>query len=371
MIAAVPGLGRIQRYVLVRALWGVAMALAVISAIIVLVDFVAISRDVGVRAKESSVGDLIGLTLLQSPSVILILFPFAFLFGVLGAYANMNRRSELTAMRAAGVSAWRFTLPAAAAAALIGGVSVGALNPVASAMNDRYERDKGQLMSGYLNVAPKTLWLRQGDRRQQVIIRAAAREGADGVKLRDVALFVFAVEPNGALSFTRRVDAAEARLDHGRWVLSQAREGTPGQAAVVSPQMSLPSTLDDRTALERFSSPAAIPFWSLPGVIARTEAAGFSAIAYRLQWQQLLATPLMYAAMAILAAAFSLRLMRLGGLAALSGAAVGLGFLFFFIGQLCQALGRADVVPAVLAAWAPAALALLAGVTLLLYTEDG
>ena len=174
---AVPGLGRIQRYVLVRALWGVAMALAVIAAIILLVDFVAISRDVGVRAKDSSVGQLIGLTLLQSPSVILILFPFAFLFGVLGAFANMNRRSELTAMRAAGVSAWRFTLPAAAAAALVGAFSITALNPVTAAMNDRYERDKAVLMSGYLNVAPKTVWLRQGSKSQQVIIRAAAREG--------------------------------------------------------------------------------------------------------------------------------------------------------------------------------------------------
>ena len=106
-------------------------------------------------------------------------------------------------------------------------------------------------------------------------------------------------------------------------------------------------------------------------MIARTEAAGFSAVSYRLQWQQLLATPLMYAAMAILAAAFSLRLQRLGGLAALAGAGVGLGFLFFFLGQLCQALGRAQVAPVALAAWAPASLALLAGVTLLLYTEDG
>jgi lipopolysaccharide export system permease protein len=367
----IPLLDRIQAYVLVRALFGVLMALAVIAAILLLVDFVAISRDVGVRAKETSVAQLLGLTLLQTPSVVLVLFPFAFLFGVLGAFVNMNRRSELTAMRAAGVSAWRFTLPAAVAAALVGVFAVTALNPVASALNDRYERDKAALMSGYLNVGPKTLWLRQGDRAQQVIIRAAARRGDAGVVLQDVAMFVFAVEPGGGLRFTHRIDAKQARLEKGRWVLSDARDGVPGQPAVLSPQLSLPSTLDQRSALERFSSPAAIPFWTLPGMIARTEAAGFSAVSYRLQLQQLLATPLMYAAMAILAAAFSLRLMRLGGLGALSGAAVALGFLFFFVGKLCEALGKAEVVPAVLAAWAPASLALLAGVTLLLYTEDG
>ena len=79
----------------------------------------------------------------------------------------------------------------------------------------------------------------------------------------------------------------------------------------------------------------------------------------------------MYAAMSVLAAAFSLRLLRLGGLAALGGAAVTLGFVFFFLSQLCGALGKAEVIPPALAAWAPPTLALLAGLTLLLYTEDG
>ena len=81
-----------------------------IAAIIMLIDFVALSRDVGVRAKETSALQLMALTLLQSPSVILVLLPFAFLFGVLGAFVGLNRRSELIAMRAAGISAWRFIL---------------------------------------------------------------------------------------------------------------------------------------------------------------------------------------------------------------------------------------------------------------------
>ena len=135
--------------------------------------------------------------------------------------------------------------------------------------------------------------------------------------------------------------------------------------------MSLPSTLNERTALERFSSPQAVPFWRLPGLIARTERAGFSATPYRLQLNQLLATPLMFAAMSVLAAAFSLRLLRLGGLAGLAGAGVALGFVLFFFDQFCNSLGRAEVIPPFLAAWTPPLLAILAGFTLLCYTEDG
>ena len=67
----------------------------------------------------------------------------------------------------------------------------------------------------------------------------------------------------------------------------------------------------------------------------------------------------------------NLAAMRLGDLASLVGAGVGLGFIVFFLNEFCGALGSADVIPEGLAAWSPPLLALLAGVTLLCYTEDG
>jgi lipopolysaccharide export system permease protein len=363
-------LGQIERYVLARTLMGVVMALAVISTIIFLINFVELTRTVGVRAKEISALEVFGLAALQSPTVILILLPFAFLFGVLGAFVNLNRRSELIAMRAAGVSAWRFIFPAAGAALLIGVLTVVALNPIASAMSDQFQRLENKLMEGYLDDKPKAIWIRQGDKQRQIIIRAQSNEGP-GVHLKGVSLYMYTLDPDGSLKFSRRIDAREAALQHGQWLLTGAREGQPGEQAKTFDAVSIPSTLNQRTALERFSSPAAIPFWGLPSMIARTERAGFSATPYRLQFQQLLAIPLMFAAMSILGAAFSLRLLRLGGLAGLAGSGVALGFVFFFMNQLCNALGKGDVIPAVVAAWTPPVLALLAGFTLLCYTEDG
>ena len=364
-------MSRMDTYLLRRTLAGVGLALAVIAVIVVLVNFVAVSRDVGVRARDVSVGELFGLTLLQSPGVVLTLAPFAFLFGVLGAFVQMNRRSELVAMRAAGVSAWRFIAPAALSSAAAGLVTAAALNPAASALSTAYETRKAAVMEGYLVEAPKAVWLRQGDKRSQVIIRAAARAPGRDLRLRDASFYVYALDPRGALRFTRRIDAGEARLGRGEWRLSGAREGAPGATAVRYDTLSLPSNLDPSAALAQDAGRQGASFWSLPSAIGATERAGFSAVGFRLQLQQLLATPLMYAGMAVLAAAFSLRLWRSGGLPQLGGAAVALGFAFFFVSQLCAALGRYEVIPPFLAAWAPPLLALLCGVTLVLYTEDG
>ena len=364
-------MNRLERYVLARTLGSVAAALTVISAMILLIQFVDLSRTIGVRA-DVSASDIFGLTLLKSPAVIEILLPFVFLAGGVGAFVSLNRRSELVAMRAAGVSAWRFISPAAMAAFVAGILAVTVIHPVSAALTARFEADRAKIMANYLGDAPKDIWLRQGDEHTLMVIHATARDTVQGeVRLRNVSLFVYQKNKAGQPEFKRRLEASEAVLRPGFWQLKDVREATAGESSVRSDSLSIRSTLDSEAAVERFASPTAIAFWRLPAAIKQTEDSGFSASGYRLKFQQLLATPVMFAAMAVLAAAFSLRLVRLGGLASLAGAGVALGFVVFFFNAFSGALGRADIIPLFAAAWAPAVVALLSGLTLLCYTEDG
>jgi lipopolysaccharide export system permease protein len=364
-------LTRIETYVMGYTLLAVLAALAILTTVIALVDFVELSRTVANRA-EIGYDEILRLTALNVPSIVLVLLPFAFLFGVLGAFVDLNRKSELIAMRAAGVSAWRFILPAAGAAFVIGMVTVGVLNPAASIMNAQFERERNALMEGAQSGGLKDIWLRQGGSQTQIVIRARAGDDDHGMlRLHGVSLFISTLTSQGAAQFSRRVEAAQALLMPGHWLLTGVSEATPGAEALRYDTLSIPSSLDGRNALERYASPKAVPFWSLWGAIARTEQAGFSATGYRLQLQELLATPLLFAAMSILAAAFSLRLIRLGNVATLAGAGVALGFGLFFFNQFCGALGEANAIPAFAAAWTPPVIALLSGFTLLCYTEDG
>jgi lipopolysaccharide export system permease protein len=217
------------------------------------------------------------------------------------------------------------------------------------------------------------VWLRQGDSHAQIVIRARSQTLiGEALTLNGVSLFVSVPsKDHKSVEFSRRIEAGQAKLMPGYWVLTNAREATPGAAALRYDSLTLPSTLDGHTALERFASPKAVPFWGLWEAISRTELAGFSATGYRLQLDELLATPLLLAAMSVLAAAFSLRLIRLGGLASLAGSGVALGFVLFFFNQFCRTLGEAGAIPPAAAAWTPPILALLSGFTLLCYTEDG
>jgi len=363
-------LGQIERYVLAQQARSLGIALGVIAALIMLIDFVEISRGVGSDVDLSG-ARIFGLMLLKSPQVIIQLLPFVFLFGTLAAFVGLNRRSELIAMRAAGVSAWRFVLPAAGAALVFGLITVSALGPLAASADGLFQRERTRLSGSAAGVeAVPTVWIREGDDTRQMVIRAE-RQDRSSARLLDVTFFIYTNGAEGMRTFSERIDADSASLSNGSWRLVNAVGAEIGQRAVRYATLDLPSSLADEEAFERFARPQATSFWSLPAQIDRIEAAGFSSTAYRLRLQQLLATPLMFAAMSILAAAFSLRLMRLGDLARMSVAAVVLGFAFFFVNQAASAFGSAEVIPPWLAAWLPPLLTALAAFTLLFYTEDG
>jgi len=363
-------LGRIERYVLVQQARSLGVALGVIAALIMLIDFVEISRGVGSQVDLSG-ARILGLMVLKSPQVIIQLLPFVFLFGTLAAFVGLNRRSELIAMRAAGVSAWRFVLPAAGAALMFGIVTVAALGPLAASADGLFQRERARLSGSAVGAdADRAIWIREGDDTRQMVVRAK-RQDRSNARLLDVTFFIYTNDADGLRTFSERIDADSASLSSGSWRLINAVGAQIGQRAVGYATLDLPSSLADEEAFERFARPQATSFWSLPAQIKRVEAAGFSSTAYRLRLQQLLATPLMFAAMSILAAAFSLRLMRLGDLAKMSAAAVVLGFGFFFVNQAASAFGSAEVIPPGLAAWLPPILTALAAFTLLFYTEDG
>jgi lipopolysaccharide export system permease protein len=360
--------GRLERYVLSHVILWIITFLLVIASMELLIDFVSISRDVGARVDISPAG-VARLTLMSAPAVLLVLLPFVFLGGTLAAYVTLNRRSELTAMRAAGISAWRFIFPAAATAFLCGIVATTLVNPAAARLNARYESERADLMKNYLpGAAPKDIWLREGHGRGQVVMHARARTDFG---LKDVSFFFYEVDGQGVPQFRQRVEAKEARFNPGGLILSDVRSSRPGGIEERSQSLTLTLLFRDPSVLLRAGAADQISFWDLPGAIRSARDAGLASTAYQIQLQQLVAAPVLYAAMAVLAAAFSLRLMRLGGLAGMAGAGLAIGFAVFFINALCGALGRSGVIPTYAAVWAPPALALLSGLSLLCYTEDG
>lgn len=361
---------RLETYILQTCIQAFLSALMIVASLIFLIEYVSISKTLGAKADVSGLS-VIGLMLEKSPGSILVLLPFAFLFGSLFAFVNLNRRSELIAMRAAGVSAWRFVTPAAVLAFVFGLMTIGVFNPVASKLSDHYDKVVGQINHDADVKDKGAIYLRQGEGNQQIVIRAESQDEVIG-HLKGVTFWVYDIDAKQAPVFRKRIDAQEATLRPGFWQLRNAREATvEGPAAPPYETLTLPSNLDPQKAFKKYASTQAVPFWRLPGLISQNRISGFSTALYELKLHQLLSTPLMFAAMTALGAVFSLRLMRLGGMTGLVISGISLGFVIFFVNQLFSSMGKAGVIPIFLAGWSPAVLAMLAAMTLIVYTEDG
>ena len=362
--------GRLHRYMLTQTLTGLGLAVATITTVIVLVDFVEQSRNIATRV-DVSTADLLGLTLLKTPALLETTLPFIFLFGILTSLFRLNRRSELIVMRASGMSAWRI-LTAPMVLAIVAGIA-GAmlLNPLAARGNAEFERRRDALMN--VQQAPGTeepVWLRETTVDGFTVISAEGLE-ENRQQLREPVFYHFAVNENGVPSLKRRINAVSARLMDGYWDVTGAVERSPDAPTVELGAVTMPTTVNRQALFERARSPEGVSFWDLPGLITSAREAGLATARYELRWYSLLALPLTLLAATLIAAAATLRLHRLGGAAAFALAGGLAGFVMFFLQEVLGSFGTTGALPAATAAWAAPALTALIALTYIASTEDG
>ncbi len=361
----------LSMYIGRKFLNSIALAFAGMLVIVALGDLVElIRRTADVKASAAVIMEMLFLKL---PETGIQILPFAILIGGMVALTGLTRTNELVVTRAAGVSVWQFLMPALILVLFIGIVFVTVFNPISAAMLSRFEQLEAEYITGktsMLSVSSTGLWIRQvehdGGKVKEHIFHATKVE-QDGMKLSEV--IVFSLGDNS--KFIGRLDAAYATLEKKQWHLHDVIINEPGHVPTHADDVLLKTDLTMGQIQNSFASPVTLSFWRLPAFIRTLEKAGFSAIHHRMYWHALLSSPILLCAMILVAAVFSLRLPRRGGVTLLIVAGVVMGFLVHFLTNLVYAFGQSGEIPVILAAWAPATIALMVGGGLLLHFEDG
>lgn len=184
-------------------------------------------------------------------------FPIATLIGALVGLGTLAGRSELVAMRAAGVSVGRIV-----GAGLLGGVLLAAAaviigEVVAPVAEQRGIEMRRQALSG--DVAQQTpfgFWAIDGHAYVNI------REIQSGTNLRDISIYEVDFE-TGALDATH---AAGARYVNGEWVLEdieRSRVRAEGVEVERIPSAGWTSLLDPGLLKVIVADPRALPVWGL------------------------------------------------------------------------------------------------------------
>jgi len=302
-----------------------------------------------------------------SPSMIYLMAPMAVLLGVLITFGLMDKSSELIAMKASGFSIYRATLPVI----VLCGVFAGALFVFDQLYIPRTNRQQEILRNEIKGKPPQTYL--QADRKwifgQNNEIYYYRVFDPDQNHFGGISIFEF--DPD-KFQLTRRIYAEHAHWEDSlqKWVFEQGWVRTLHGASIQDYR-----TFDVATFNELHENPSyfkkevkqssEMSYDELRRYIDDLQQSGFDTVRLKVQLQKKIAFPLITLVMAVLAIPFSASGRRGGALAGVA-VALGIALVYWVTSGLFEAMGNANQLPAMLAAWAPDFIFAFAGGYLLL-----
>jgi LPS export ABC transporter permease LptG/LPS export ABC transporter permease LptF len=276
------------------------------------------------------------------PMIVLIATVFLFL--------TLTRQRELDALKAAGVSLYRASLPVLLVAGAISGLAVvfqETALPEINAKADEVDRVKirGQLPRHLQRQTQ--IWYRSSDTR---FIRMAL---LDPVGKSMEGLTVIEISPDFRL--VERLDASTAQWTPEGWQLvdgvlrrvgPQNRITSEPFAARLVPML---EHIDDFIQVQ--NAPDTMSFLELRAYVTKLREGGHRVNRYLVQLYSKLSFPLVHVIMALVAIPFALVSPRSGGRAMGIGVAIVIAVGYWVVHSVAIAFAQAELLPAALAAW--------------------
>ena len=302
-----------------------------------------------------------------SPSLIYLMAPMSVLLAVLITFGLMEKSSELTAMKATGISIYRATLPVI----VLSGVFATGLFIFDQAYIPTTNR-RQELLRNQIKGKPPQTYL-QADRKwifgesNEIYYYQVFDPDAD----RFGGISVFEFDP-ATFRLTKRIHADGAHWEPRlkKWIFENGWERSLNGASIQEYR-----TFDVATFKELGEDPSyfkkevrqssEMDYAELRNYIQDLQQSGFDTVRLKVQLQKKFAFPLITLVMAVLAIPFSARGRRGGALAGVA-IALGIAIVYWVTAGLFEAMGNANQLPALLAAWAPDFIFALAGGYMLL-----
>ncbi len=314
---------------------------------------------------------LINLT----PNMVYNLTPLSVLIAVLVVFGLMNRTSEITAMKATGISLYRMIVPVLVIASLLA-LSLFVFDELYLPSANRRQEElrniiKGKPAQTYQNLDRKWMF---GKQQRGKPGRIFYYEFFDAYNDRFANVTIFEFDP-ATFSLTRRIFASSAHWDpqFNRWIFEHGWERSFNSDQITDYKTfevsTFPEIIEPPTYFKQELRPSQeMSFNELRRYIQALRQSGFDTMRLRVQLNRKMAYPLITLVMAILAIPFALSMGRRGSLAGIA-VAIGMAIAYLFVDGTFEAMGNVDLLPAFLAAWSPDILFGLAGSYLLLRTH--
>ena len=344
--------------------------LCILLSVVFLFETIELIRRASGKA-DVGIIELSGMALYKLPDVGQQILPFITLFAAITTYYSLSQRQELVSIRSAGLSVWQFLTPVITMSFILGLFYIAILHPLSAAAMSRYEALSDLYFgngSKKIEITTEGIWLKQNNMNENGHFILTGRDlNAKDWSVKKVSVFFF----DEYHTHTHRVDAKKAILKPGEWHFQNISIHNQEASARTLPLLRIPTALTAETIAESFSNHLTISFWRLPSFIRSLDETGLDTTNIKTYYQFLLCLPLSLVAMALMAAAVSLRTGRENNSLLVVVAALGFGFASFFLSGFLKALSLGHKIPIIMGIWAPSILIILIAMMVLIKLEDG
>ena len=335
---------RLDRYISAQLIWASIFILMLISCLQALLSFL---HELAQTDENYLISEAVLFTALMIPSRMLDIFPMSVLIGSLSALGNMAGNSELTVMRAAGMTTWRI-----AGAAIKGSIILMILVVLVSewlapvATKAAHQLKAAELSEGQVNLSKSGMWAKKGE---QII---HIKNVVDEDNLTGITIYQF--DQNKRLSSIIKASAAKQTNDF--WLLHQVNESVFMQDTILQKEESerMWENPIEKAQLDTLTlSPEMLNFAGLIGYLSylsenKLETSGFELALWRKITQ-----PLAIAIMIFIATSFVFGPMRNVSVGARVLTGVALGFAFHLANQSFGPISLVYQIPPILGAIIP------------------
>jgi LPS export ABC transporter permease LptG len=352
----------IDRYLVREYLIFMGIGLAVAAALFVIIDLLqTLDRYLRIKPPLLYIAEHFAYRL---PAALHDGLPVVMLVATIFLYLTLSRYHELTALKAAGVSLYRVSLPIVGlgiAVAIGAGLFQELALPVLNERGDEVDRVKIRGQAPRHLQSRLRLWVRSSDSRfYRVELLHPGTNDMYGVTILEV---------DRDFRLVNRLDARRAHWTPAGWELSEGafREIRPDGQVQTLPFVW--TALDIKEEMEdfiRIQKPVtSMSYRELKDYVAQLEAAGFQVRKYLVELYSKLSFPLVNLVMVLVAIPFALQAPRGGRLFGI-GLAIAIMAGYLVVHYVALAFARADLLPPLLAAWTANIIFLGIGVSLLL-----
>jgi LPS export ABC transporter permease LptG len=336
-----------DRYLVREYLTFMGIGLAVAAALFVVIDLLqTIDRYVKLKPPLLYILEHFAYRL---PAALHDGLPVIVLVATIFLYLTLSRHHELTALKAAGVSLYRVSLPIVGlgiAVAIGAGLFQELVLPVLNERGEEVDRVKIRGQAPRHLQSRLRLWMRSSDSRfYRVALLHPGTNDLYGVTILDV---------DREFRLVRRLDARRAHWTPVGWEVSEGafREiGPDGQVQTVpftQTALDITEQMDDFIRIQK--PVTSMSYLELKDYVTRLEAAGFQVRKYLVELYAKLSFPLVNLVMVLVAIPFALQSPRGGRLFGI-GLAIAIMAGYLVVHYVALAFARADLLPPLLAAW--------------------